>query len=109
MPRRWRALFGSSLGKKALMSLTGLLLVGYLVLHLAGNLLLFGDDTGKKFDAYAHSIEENPLLPVAEIILLVLFVAHIALGLRTALENREARKRRYKELAPHGNRTFAST
>lgn len=108
MLERLGAFLRSSIGKKSLMSATGLLLILYLVAHLAGNLSLFADDTGESFDAYATLLQSNPLLPFAEIGLLVLFVAHIALGLRTASENREARQTRYKELASHGNRTVSS-
>jgi succinate dehydrogenase / fumarate reductase cytochrome b subunit len=98
----------SSIGKKALMSLTGALLVVYLIAHLAGNLTLFGDDTGETFDAYAHKLRENPLLPLAEVGLAALFIAHIALGVRTALENRQARPVRYRQVAPHGRRSWSA-
>ena len=108
MLERLGAFLRSSIGKKSLMSATGLALIGFLVAHLAGNLSLFADETGESFDAYAELLESNPLLPFAEIGLLLLFVVHIALGLRAASENREARQTRYKELASHGNRTFSS-
>lgn len=98
----------SSIGKKLLMSITGLLLIGFLVAHVAGNLLLFTDQDGSNFDAYAKALEDNPLLPIAELGLAALFGAHIYLGLRTAYENREARKSRYKRVASHGNRTVSS-
>jgi succinate dehydrogenase / fumarate reductase cytochrome b subunit len=108
MVQRWAALLRASIGRKLLMSLTGLALIGYLVVHLAGNLQIFAGEGGEAFDAYAKALEENPLLPLAEVALAALFVAHIALGLRTALANREARPRRYKELASHGRRNPAS-
>lgn len=103
-----RRLLGSSLGKKALMAATGLLLVGFLVVHVSGNLLLYADRDGAAFDGYSSSLEGNPLLPVAEIALAALFVAHIALAIRVSLENRESRKERYAVRASMGNRTFAS-
>ncbi len=105
---RLRAVVRSSIGRKLVMSLTGFLLVLFVLAHLAGNLTLFADGDGSAFDGYAEGLEKNPLLPVAEIGLALLFLAHIAMGIRTALANREARPARYKELAPHGRRTLAS-
>jgi succinate dehydrogenase / fumarate reductase cytochrome b subunit len=75
---------------------------------VAGNLTLFADDTGAAFDAYAHTLRSNPLLPLGEIALAALFIAHIALGVRSALANWQARPVRYKELAAHGQRTWSS-
>lgn len=98
----------SSIGRKFLMSLTGAALMVFVLGHLLGNLTLFADSSGETFDAYAHAIESNPLLPLAEIGLVVLFVVHIALGIRLALDNRDARPRRYKDLEAHGQRSFAS-
>lgn len=84
----------TSIGKKFVMGLTGLLLCGFLVVHLAGNLLLYvGADA---YNHYAHSLhEQKALLLVAEIGLLLLFLAHIVLAIRLTMENRAARKSRY--------------
>jgi succinate dehydrogenase / fumarate reductase cytochrome b subunit len=108
MFRRLNQFARSSIGQKSLMSVTGLLLIGFLIAHVAGNLTLFADDTGEVFDSYAHKLRSNPLLPVAELGLAALFIAHIVLGVRTELANRTARPARYKELAPHGRRTWSS-
>jgi len=108
MFRRLSLFARSSIGKKALMSLTGALLIVFLIAHVAGNLTLFADETGATFDAYSHKLRGNPLLPLLELGLAVLFIAHIALGVRTSLENRQARPARYKELASHGQRTWSS-
>jgi succinate dehydrogenase / fumarate reductase cytochrome b subunit len=98
----------ASIGKKAWMAISGLLLVGFLIAHLAGNLLLFIDQDGSVFNSYAETLSSNPLLPVAELILATLFIAHIALGLRVSSQNREARKQRYRVTASHGGRTAGS-
>ncbi len=99
----------SSIGRKALMAVTGLLLIGYLVLHLAGNLTLYADEKGESFNTYAESIAGNPLLPLAEVGLLALFLVHIGLGVRVALANREARKAGYRVRTSLGQRTFSSS
>src|SRR5258705_6658640 len=100
--------FTGSLGRKYLMAVTGLLLVGFLVVHLTGNLLIFSGASGADFDAYAQKLDANPLLPVAEIGLAALFVAHIALALRVNMENREARAQGYVVRASLGKKTIAS-
>ncbi|MBI5431954.1 MAG: succinate dehydrogenase cytochrome b subunit [Planctomycetes bacterium] len=92
------------------MSVTGLLLIGFLVVHLAGNLQLFSDDTGEHFNAYAEKLKSfGPLLYVAEFGLIALFVAHLALGLRVTFENRAARSQRYALDRDRGARSFASS
>ena len=98
----------SSIGRKALLASTGILLVGFLVVHLAGNLTLFADSTGEAFTSYEHALGSNPLLPVAEIGLLVLFAVHIGLAVRVTLANREARRQGYAVRASVGRKTFAS-
>ena len=98
----------ASIGKKAWMAISGLLLVGFLITHLAGNLLLFIDQDGSAFNAYAKTLSSNPLLPAAELVLATLFIAHIVLGLRVSTQNRDARKVRYRVTANHGGRTPAS-
>ncbi|MBM3991769.1 MAG: succinate dehydrogenase cytochrome b subunit [Planctomycetes bacterium] len=106
---RFGAFLRSSIGKKSLMAVTGLLLILFLCAHVVGNLTLYADSDGAKFNAYAAQLEAlGPLKLVAEVGLVALFGVHIALGMRAILENSEARPARYKDLAPKGNRTFAS-
>jgi len=102
-------LLGSSIGKKVFMALTGLALIGFLIVHVAGNLTLFVDEDGSSFNAYAHALESNPLLPIAEVGLLALLVAHIALGLRVSMDNKAARESRYELRASMGEKTLASS
>lgn len=74
------------------MGITGLLLCGFLVVHLAGNLLLYvGADA---YNEYAHALHSQAaLLAVAEAGLLLLFLAHLLLAIITTWENRKARGR----------------
>lgn len=100
----------STIGRKLLMAVTGLGLVGFLVVHLAGNLTLYADDTGEAFTEYAEALHATqPLLGILEIGLLVLFLAHIGLGIRVSLANREARRQGYRVRSSLGERTFASS
>ena len=105
---RWLTHFlSSSIGKKTLMALTGLALIGFLFVHLGGNLILYaGDDA---FREYVEGIQAwGVLLYVAEAGLALLFLAHIGLGLRVSMENREARKERYRMRASRGGSTAGS-
>lgn len=52
----------SSIGKKLIMSLTGLFLILFLKVHLLGNLQLLKDDGGLAFNTYAHFMAHNPLI-----------------------------------------------
>ncbi len=86
-------LLNSSIGRKFVMGATGLLLCGFLVAHLAGNLLLFVGQ--KAFDHYAHTLHSQEWLPFAEAGLLVLFLAHIYLAFATTKDNKSARSVEY--------------
>lgn len=82
--------FTSSIGKKLLMAITGLSLCGFLVVHLAGNLLLYaGAESYNKYADALHS--QKILLPIAEVGLFLLFASHIAMAIKTHRENGEAR------------------
>jgi succinate dehydrogenase / fumarate reductase cytochrome b subunit len=86
--------FSSTIGKKVVMAITGLGLCGFLVVHLAGNLLLYVGP--EQYDHYAESLHaQKALLFVAEIGLLVLFVGHIWLAITTTRENIAARPVQY--------------
>ena len=86
----------SSVGKKVVMGLTGLLLVGFLAEHLHGNLKLLEDPSGDSFGEYVAFLQGfGPLLLVAELGLGLLFAAHVYLAFRLTQENWQARKQGY--------------
>ena len=76
----------SSIGKKILVAAAGLLLCGFLVAHLLGNLLL----------------------PFAELGLVALFLIHIVLSYRATFINRAARPVGYEVYKSKGARTWGS-
>jgi succinate dehydrogenase / fumarate reductase cytochrome b subunit len=91
---RWlHRLLTSSIGRKFVMGATGLGLCGFLVIHLAGNLLLFAG--AERYDHYAHGLHEQEWLPLAEAGLFVLFLLHIYLAFTTTFDNRQARRTGY--------------
>ena len=99
-------IFGSSIGRKVIVALAGLLLCGFLVTHLAGNLFLFVGEGA--FNHYAETLEHNPLLPIAEIGLLVLFALHILVALKLRYENAKARPAPYAKYQSKGGRSLGS-
>ena len=96
--------FSSSVGTKLLVGVTGLLLVAYMVLHLAGNvLILLGRDI---FNEYSHKLISNPLIVPVEIGLLLVFLVHVYKAIAMWMGNKAARPVPYekKELAGHTSR-----
>lgn len=86
--------FSTSVGTKILIALTGLSLVGFLIFHLAGNLLVFfGPD---EYNAHAHALISNPLVIPAELGLLALFLLHVYKAAANYLTNRTARPDGYQ-------------
>ena len=80
----------SSIGKKLLTGISGVGLMGFLVLHLAGNLnLLSGKDA---FNGYTHKLEGlGELLVVAELGLLAVFLLHVSSAVSVWMSNRKVR------------------
>jgi succinate dehydrogenase / fumarate reductase cytochrome b subunit len=101
-------LFTSSIGKKFLMALTGLFLCTYLVVHLAGNLLLLRQDGGASFDAYAEFLPSLLIVRIIEIGLFAVFILHIVSGLNVWWQNRRARPEKYSSSKPQENSSFFS-
>jgi succinate dehydrogenase / fumarate reductase, cytochrome b subunit len=92
MPKRKRV-FTSTVGKKILSAVTGLLLCLFLVGHLGGNLLIFW--SRETFNAYSHHLITFPLLIPIELSLLALFLFHAYMGARVYMENKKARPVEY--------------
>ena len=107
---RFHRYFSSSVGTKLLIGITGLLLFVYLILHLAGNALIFaGADI---FNEYAHKLISNPLIIPIELALLAVFLLHVYKTVRMVIANRAARPVNYvkKEYAGYTSRkSFASS
>ncbi|MCH9653967.1 MAG: succinate dehydrogenase cytochrome b subunit [Planctomycetes bacterium] len=88
-------LLSSSIGQKFVMGITGLLLCGFLVVHLAGNLLVYVG--AEAYNGYADKLHSMMLLPVAETGLFLLLFAHIALAIKLTRDNQQARHISYQE------------
>ena len=87
--------FTSSVGQKFFMSITGLFLMVFLMVHLTINsLLLFGD--GTLFNEAANFMSSNPIMKVIEPILALGFILHIMYASYITLKNMKARPQGYK-------------
>jgi succinate dehydrogenase / fumarate reductase cytochrome b subunit len=76
-----------------IIGVTGVLLFLYLILHIAGNLMVFlGPDL---FNTYSHALISNPLVVPIEIGLLVIFLIHLFKAIRMTFANQQARPDKY--------------
>lgn len=98
----------SSLGKKLIMSLTGLFLCSFLVIHLIGNLQLFYDDQGKAFNEYAHFMTHFTPIKVVSYLLYTSIVVHAVYALVITLNNRKARPVGYAVYRGSANSAWSS-
>lgn len=89
-----RPLWRSTVGAKAIVALTGLIAVLFVIGHLSGNLLLWqGRDA---MNGYAQFLKSKAvLLWAVRLFLLAAFVLHVWLAIRLSLRNRRARPVRY--------------
>jgi succinate dehydrogenase / fumarate reductase cytochrome b subunit len=86
----WR----SSVGKKAVMAVTGIVLVAYLITHVLANLLVFGGP--ERINRYAALLHASgAALWGARLVLLVAAVLHIVAATQLALRSRAARPQPY--------------
>jgi succinate dehydrogenase / fumarate reductase cytochrome b subunit len=106
-------LWGTMVGKKIVMAITGIILVGFVIAHMVGNLKIFlGQEV---IDAYAHFLREmgEPLLPystllwIARIILLASAGLHIVAAIELTRMNWAARVHGYETKKPIAG-TYAS-
>jgi succinate dehydrogenase / fumarate reductase cytochrome b subunit len=87
--------YNTAVGKKVVMAVSGVLLLGFVLAHLIGNLQIFlGAD---KFNAYAHFLKSIPgPLWLARIGLIVIFLMHVVTAFKLRIQNQNARTVSYK-------------
>jgi succinate dehydrogenase / fumarate reductase cytochrome b subunit len=91
---RLGVLWESSVGKKAVMAVTGLVLVVYLISHVLANLLVFdGPDRINRYAALLHGTGEA--LWAARLVLLVAALLHVVAAVQLTLRSRAARPQPY--------------
>jgi len=96
---RFLALWQNPVGKKAVMAVTGLVLFGFTLVHMAGNLQAF-----KGAEALNHYAEllriSMPFLWFTRIVLLTAVLLHVVAGVQLWLAKRAAREIAYQDYRP---------
>lgn len=99
-------LLSDSIGRKAVMAVTGLLMVLFVVGHLLGNLSIFAGANG--INAYAQKLHEMaPVVWATRIVMGVAVLVHLVISIQITLENSEANPTKYA-VSRYLRATFAS-
>jgi len=98
----WKEVFTSSVGKKLVMSFTGIFLILFLIVHVGLNACIWANDGGAMFNAGAHFMGANIVPRILEIGLFAGLLLHIIQGLTLTLSNRQKRGIAYA--VSYGNR-----
>lgn len=88
MNRLWH-LLGTTIGRKLIVALTGIVLILFVIGHISGNLTIYIGQSA--LNNYAHVLQTSPMLWVLRLAMLAIVMLHIALGLAVIRENRQAR------------------
>lgn len=104
------SLLNVSIVKKVVMSLTGLFLVLFLVIHLLGNLQLLmpAEKAQESFNLYSEFMANNPLIQIVSKVTMAFFLLHTILSIRLSLQNRSARPINYSHSNNSSVKTLAS-
>ncbi len=103
-----RRYIGSSIGKKQIVAVSGLLLILFLVAHLAGNLLIYKGPV--VFNHYAEALRSMTLVfYIINVALIAIFGIHIVFTVMVVKENIQARKKRYEVQVPAAGKRPLST
>jgi succinate dehydrogenase / fumarate reductase cytochrome b subunit len=98
--------YRATIGKKVVMAVTGLVLAGFVVVHMAGNLGILGG--AEKFNHYAELLRTSmPLLWAARLVLLASVVLHVRAAVQLYALKAAARPVAYAKKA-HRKASFAS-
>ncbi len=89
---KWSEFFTSSIGKKIIMSLSGLFLIAFLVVHVGLNACIWAMDDGVMFNKAAHFMGANVVPRILEIGLFAGFLLHIIQGFVLVAQNNAKRK-----------------
>jgi succinate dehydrogenase / fumarate reductase cytochrome b subunit len=102
-----RGFLRSSIFRKQVIAVTGIAMVGFLVAHLSGNLLIYAGP--EAFNKYSEKVASfGPLLWVMRVGLIACVLLHVVLTLKLVQENRAARPQSYAVAEPKGQRSLGA-
>ena len=89
--------YEAPIGKKVVMALTGAMLVGYVIAHLAGNLQIYSSDPQQinRYAAFLHDPAHAVALWAARAVLLLAVILHVTASVQLWMQNRAARPTGY--------------
>jgi succinate dehydrogenase / fumarate reductase cytochrome b subunit len=101
-------LFSDSIGRKAVMAVTGLLMVLFVVGHLLGNLTVFLSNTGEALNSYAQHLHDlAPVVWITRVVMGTAVLLHLVLSVQITMENSQAKPDKYA-ISKSLRATFAS-
>lgn len=86
-----------AIGRKFIVSISGIFLMLFICVHLGANLLLIFDDSGELFNQGANFMATNPFIKIMEPVLALGFLVHIIWSFYVSYQNYKARPVRYAE------------
>jgi succinate dehydrogenase / fumarate reductase cytochrome b subunit len=102
---RWELLW-TSVGLKAVMAVSGAILSGWVLAHMAGNLLVFGGP--ELINAYANALQSGPILWLQRAVVIAALAAHASAALVLTKRSHEARTDRYRRRLSTRKTTFSA-
>lgn len=100
-------IFSHTIGRKVIMSLTGLFLILFITIHLVGNLqLIFG--TPESFNEYTVTMTTSPLIMAASYVTYISIILHAVFGVVLSLNNRKSRPVQYAQNQASANSSWSS-
>jgi succinate dehydrogenase / fumarate reductase, cytochrome b subunit len=83
--------WNSSIGKKLVVAITGLVFVGFLAGHLAGNMLIFvGEKAFNEYAEFLHSVLHGAGIWIARVVLLGSLILHVLATISLTIANKAA-------------------
>ena len=102
--RIWR----SSAGTKAVMAVTGMILFGFTIVHMLGNLNMFlGRERMNEYGATLHAVPE--LIYAARVVLLGALLGHVVAMIKLVRQSAAARPQAYKVVTPKASTIYSRT
>jgi succinate dehydrogenase / fumarate reductase cytochrome b subunit len=99
-------LLSTTIGRKLIVAVTGIVLILFLIGHVSGNMAIYVGQSA--LNNYAHFLQTNPMLWVVRLALLAVVLLHFALAIAVTRENRIARPEAYHAGFPWYMRLYRS-
>jgi succinate dehydrogenase / fumarate reductase cytochrome b subunit len=99
--------FLTTIGRKQMMAVAGLIWAGFVLSHALGNLLIFVGP--EAYNKYGHAIVSNPAIYVAEVLLVVMLLLHVITSVVVTVRNKMSKNTNYKVVAKGPKATSAQS